>query len=283
VKASAAQPQRVTSGTVLYDPGVQPIERLRYVARSGAVPTAPLVREAAIALASFSHDPVELLTACRQLLERRPTSGPLLWVAARMVTGTDPGTEAWEAVEALERDTTAREVAHALPADATVLVIGASEICNEAVLQRPDVQVLVADTVGEGYGLIRQLDARDHVAVDVPAAGVGAAAAEADLVLIEAQVMHQEAALCRPGSLSAAAVAHHLEIPVWLVAGVGRVVPTRMYNWVADRSEDRDPWDDEVESVPISLVDKLLGPSGPQPVSEIRYRIDCPIAPELFR
>lgn len=253
------------------------------MARAGDVPTAPLVREAAIALASFAHDPVELLTACKQLIERRPTSGPLLWVAARMLTGTDPGTEAWEAVEALERDTTTRELAHALPADSTVLVIGASEICGDAVLQRPDVEVLVADTVGEGFGLIRQLDARDHVAVDVPAAGVGAAAAEADLVLVEAEIMHEGAALARSGSLAAAAVATHLDIAVWLVAGVGRVVPTRMYEFVADRGADIDPWDDEVEAVPVSLVDKIVGPAGPIPVAEIRYRVDCPIAPELFR
>jgi translation initiation factor 2B subunit (eIF-2B alpha/beta/delta family) len=200
-----------------------------------------------------------------------------------MVTGTDPGTEAWEAVEALERDTTARELAHALPADSTVLVIGASEICAEAVLQRPDVEVLVADTVGEGYGLIRQLEARDHVVVDVPSAGVGAAAAEADLVLIEAEVMHEEAALARAGSLAAAAVARHNDTAVWLVAGVGRVVPSRMFDWVADRGADVDPWDDEVESVPVALVDKVVGPAGLQPVGEIRYRIDCPVAPELFR
>jgi hypothetical protein len=262
---------------------VHPIERLRYVARAGDVPAAPLVREAAIALASFAHDPVELVTACRQLIERRPSCGPLLWVAARMVTGTDPSTEAWEAVDTLERDATARELGHALPADSSVLVIGASEICGEALLRRPDVEVLVADTIGEGYGLIRQLEARDHIAVDVPPAGIGAAARECDLVLLEAEVMHENAALARTGSLPAAAVARHGEIPVWLVAGVGRVVPTRMFDWVLDRSVDVDPWDAELELVPVGLVDSIVGPSGPQPVGEIRFRVDCPIAPELFR
>jgi hypothetical protein len=262
---------------------MHPIERLRYVARAGEAPTVPLVREAAVALASFANDPVELLTACRQLIERRPSCGPLLWVAARMVTGTDPSTEAWDAVDVLSRDTTARELAHALPADSTVLVIGASEICGEAVRQRPDVEVLVADTVGEGYGLVHRLDARDHVVADVPPAGVGAAAAEADLVLLEAEVMHELAALARSGSLSAAAVARHHDVPVWLVAGVGRVLPSRMFEWVVERATDIDPWDDDVEAVPIELVGKIVGPSGPQPVGEIRFRVDCPVAPELFR
>ena len=262
---------------------MHPIERLRHVARAGDAPTAPLVREAAIALASFTHDPVELSTACRQLIERRPTSGPLLWVAARMLTGTDPGTEAWEAVEALERDTTARELAHALPADSMVVIIGASEICGEAVLRRPDVEVLVVDTVGEGYGLIHRLKARDHVVVDVPPGGIGAAVTEAGLVLVEAEVLHEGAALARSGSLAAAAVARHLGKPVWLVAGVGRVVPTRMFEWVADRVADVDPWDDKVEPVPVDLIDAVIGPAGAQPVVEIRYRVDCPVAPELFR
>ena len=49
-------------------------------------------------------------------------------------------------------------------------------LCGEALLRRPDVEALVADTIGEGYGLIRQLEARDHIAVDVPPAGIGAAA-----------------------------------------------------------------------------------------------------------
>lgn len=267
----------------LYDPAVHPIERLRYVARAGDVPTAPLVREAALALATFAHDPVELVTACRQLIERRPSSGPLLWVTARMVTGTDPSTEAWDAVEALERDTTVRELAHALPADASVLVIGASEQCGEAVMQRGDVEVLVADTVGEGYGLIRQLEAYDHAVADVPAAGVGAAAREADLVLIEAEMMHEGGALARSGSLAAAAVARAAEVPIWLVAGVGRVVPSRMFEWAAAADDDIDPWDATLEVVPIDLVDRVVGPSGLQPVAEIRYRVDCPVAPELFR
>jgi hypothetical protein len=262
---------------------VHPIERLRYVARAGDAPAAPLVREAASALAAFAHDPTELLTASRQLVERRPTCGPLLWVTARMLTGIDPHTEARDAIEALERDRTPDELTHALPADATVLVIGAAEACGEAVLRRPDVRVLLADTVGEGYGLLHQLDARDHAAVDVPPAGVGAAAAEADLVLLEADVMHEGGALARTGSRAAAAVAHHAGVPVWLVAGVGRVVPTRMFDWVDDRVTDRDPWDDDVELVPIDLVDRVVGPSGAQPAAEVRYRVDCPIAPELFR
>ncbi|NIR37785.1 MAG: hypothetical protein GWN79_27235 [Actinobacteria bacterium] len=262
---------------------MHPIERLRYVARAGDVPAAPLVREAAAALAAFADDPMELLTACKQLIERRPACGPLVWVAARMLTGSDPSTEAWDAVEALERDRTGAELAHALPADSTVLVLGSPELTGLAVRERPDVEVLVADTIGEGYGLLRWLDDHDHVGVDIPAAGVGAAAAAADLVVLEAETTGDRAALARAGSRSAAAVARHAGVGVWLVAGVGRVLPDRMWEGVLGLTVDGDPWDADLEVVPLDLVDLVIGPGGAQPVAELPFRIDCPVAPELFR
>ena len=37
------------------------------------------------------------------------------------------------------------------------------------------------------------------------------------------------------------------------------------------------------EAVPIDLVDRLVGPQGPEPVVDGLRRTDCPIAPELLR
>ena len=67
-----------------------------------------------MALGAVSHDPAELVLACRQLIEHRPSSGPLVWLAARMLTGADPGNEAWDASEMIQRDKTVRELEHAL-------------------------------------------------------------------------------------------------------------------------------------------------------------------------
>ena len=69
------------------------------MARTGDIGTSSLVHEAAMALGAVSHDPAELVLACRQLIEHRPSSGPLVWLAARMLTGADPGNEAWDAAE----------------------------------------------------------------------------------------------------------------------------------------------------------------------------------------
>ena len=75
---------------------MHPIERLRLVARAGAEGrSALLAREAATALAMFSDDPAGLVTACRRLVDRHPTSGPMWWLAARVLVSSDPGGEAW--------------------------------------------------------------------------------------------------------------------------------------------------------------------------------------------
>ena len=55
------------------------------MARTGDIGTSSLVHEAAMALGAVSHDPAELVLACRQLIEHRPSSGPLVWLAARML------------------------------------------------------------------------------------------------------------------------------------------------------------------------------------------------------
>ena len=76
------------------------------MARAGDVGTSSLVYEAAMALGAVAHDRSELVLACRQLIEHRPSSGPLVWLAARMLTGPDPGSEGWDAAEMIERDKT---------------------------------------------------------------------------------------------------------------------------------------------------------------------------------
>jgi len=262
---------------------MHPIERLRYVARASGAPQEVLVQETARALASFSSDPHGLVTACRRIVSRQPTSGPLLWFAARVLTAGDPSQEIWAAAGDVAADTTSSELAHALPADATVVVLGWPEAVAEALPRRGDVEVLVVDAHGEGSGLVRRLLHADVEAVDVPLAGLGAAAAEADLVVLEAPAIGPSDFLAVAGSRAAAAVARHADVPVWLVGGVGRLLPRRMWDGLRGRVEADDPWDADDEVVPLDLVDRLVGPAGPETVADGLRRCDCPIAPELFK
>lgn len=253
------------------------------MARAGDVGTGSLVYEAAMALGAVSHDRAELVLACRQLIEHRPSSGPLVWLSARMLTGADAGSEAWDAAEMIERDKTSRELEHALPGDTGVIVVGAPELTSPAVAARGDIEVFVIDTTGEGYGLVHRLDINDRLAVDVPLRGIGSAVADGDLVVLETDALGPESAICTVGSLAAAAIAKQLGTEVWLVAGVGRCLPASMWTPLRDMVVTDEPWEDDHEIVPLDLIDRVVGPGGPIPVAEARLRTDCPVAPELFR
>lgn len=263
---------------------MHPIERLRYVARASGADPAVLVRETAGALASLGFDPAGTVTACRRVVDRHLTSGPLWWLCARVLCATDPRAEAWRAVEEIERDTTSVELAHALPDDATVCVLGWPELVADALVRRGDIDVLVVDVLGEGRGLARRLARSDVYASEIPLPGLGAAAAASDLVLLEASAIGPTGAVAVAGSLAAAAVAHTSGVSVWLVAGVGRLLPGRMWEAMEQRLEAMgDPWDADDERVPLHLVSRLCGPAGPEPVADGLRRTDCPVTPELFR
>lgn len=262
---------------------MHPIERLRYVARASGASHELLVRETAGAMAAFADDPAGLITACRRVVGRQPTSGPVWWLAARVLTAPDPMSEAWAAVEELHDDGTSRELSYALPDDATITVIGWPEAIGDALLRRGDATVLVVDALGEGSAFSHRLLMADVDAEDVPAIGLGAAVAESDLVLLEASAVGTTEFLSIAGSRAAAATARHAGVPVWLVAGVGRLLPQRMWETMVARLEDDEPWDADDEVVPLELVDQIVGPEGPEPVADALRRCDCPVAPELFK
>jgi hypothetical protein len=263
---------------------VHPIERLRYVARASGADQELLVRETAGALSGLGFDPAGTVTACRRIIDRHVTSGPLWWLCARVLCASDPRAEAWRCADEMAEDRTPIELAYALPDDATVCVLGWPSVVAEALVRRGDVEVLVVDALGEGRGLARRLTRSDVVAIEVPPHGLGAAAAEADIVLLEASAVGPGGALCVSGSRAAAAVAVHAEVPVWVVGGVGRLMPGRFWEAIERRlSALGDPWDADDDIVPLDLVTRLCGEGGPEAVTEGLRRTACPVTPELFR
>ncbi len=261
---------------------MHPIERLRYVARASGVPQPILVREAAGALLSFAHDPQGLVTACRRMISRQPTSGPLLWMASRVLTAADHVEELRTCIDELDADRTSLELRHALPVDNTVAVLGWPDAISAALAARGDTDVLVIDVLGEGSGLVQVLWDADVEAADVPLGGLGAAAAKADLVLLECSAMGPDSSLCVAGSLAAASVAQHRGTPVWLVGGVGRLLPGSLWDSLRDRVAMAEPWDADEEFVPLDLVSHVVGTAGVSSVSNALQQATCPIAAELL-
>jgi hypothetical protein len=263
---------------------VHPIEQLRWVARAAGEGPALLAREAAGALATFADDPAGLVTACRRLVDRQPTSGPMWWLAARVLGAPiDATREAWAAASDLEDDTTPDVLVDAIPDDATVAVLGWPEQGGAALRRRGDAFVLVVDAAGEGSGFARRLRGSGVEAELVPESGLGAAVADSDLVLLEAMALGPEGFVAISGSRAAAATARHAGVPVLVAAGVGRILPGRLWEALVARLERDEPWLASDELVPLDLADHVAGPTGVDvPVEAVR-RADCPVTPELLK
>lgn len=237
-----------------------------------------------MALSSFRDDPSGLVTACRRIVSRQLTSGAIWWLCSRILCAADPWSEAQLAVDEIEQDTTARRLAAALPDDCSAAVLGWQPAVASALARRGDVEVLVIDTLGEAMSFVRHLESRDVIGIEVPLSGLGAAAANADLTILEASAVGPGEFIGVAGSRAAAAVARDAGHPVWMVAGVGRVLPARVWDALVSRLDLGDePWDAEDEIISLSLVDQVAGPAGLELPAETAARTDCPIAPELFK
>lgn len=263
---------------------MHPIERLRYVARAGGVDHAALAEEVARALAGFVDDPSGLVTACRRIIDRHPTSGPMWWLAARVLATNDPRAEAFRCVSTLQDDKTAAALAYELPDDITVTVLGWPEQVGAALIRRGDIRALVVDSLGEGAGLVRRLELADSPAEEVPPANLAGAVRWSNLVLLEASAVGPDGFVAVAGSHAAAAVARDADADVWLVAGEGRLLPERLWESVVDRlDQEGEPWELDEEIVPLSLVDRVVGPKGLESVEAMLRRTDTPVVPELLK
>lgn len=263
---------------------MHPIERLRYVARAGGVDHSALAEETARALAGFVDDPSGLVTACRRIVDRHPTSGPMWWLASNVLATNDPRAEAFRCVTALQDDRTPAALAYELPDDVTVTVVGWPEQVGAALVRRGDVRALVVDSLGEGAGLVRRLHHADSEADEVPPANVAGAVRWSNLVLLEASAVGPDGFVSVAGSHAAAAVARSSDAEVWLVAGEGRLLPERMWASMLDRLDQAgEPWEADEEVVPLDLVDRIVGPRGLESIDAALRRTDTPVVPELLK
>ncbi len=263
---------------------MHPIERLRYVARSSGADQSALVSETAHSLATFRDDPAGMVMACRRMLARHLTSGPLWWLTSHLCLAAEPVGESRRRAEQFDADRTARELSLALPEGATVCLLGWPELAARALPARGDLEVLVVDVAGEASGLVRRLQRVDVDAVEVPLSGLGAAAASAQVLLVEANLMGPEALIAVAGSRAAAATTRQAGGAVWAVAGLGRIVAPSVWDFVLDRhGAGVEPWELEDEVVPLESVTAVVGPDGVRNLADALACADTPIAPELYK
>ena len=264
---------------------MHPIERLRWVARSPEGDSSLVAAEAADALAGFADDPAGLVIASRRLIERRPASAPLWWLASRVLCSLEPAFEAMDAAADLERDRTPVALAGDLPGG-TIAIVGWPEQASAALRIRGRMgasedtadRVVVVPAAREGWGCVDWLQGHGVDARLLRAAEVTAAARRCVLALLEAAAVGPDSCLAATGSAALAASAREAKRPVWLVAGVGRVLPGPLYDALVRRVGD----DPAFDVVPLEAIDEIAGPAGPVPRAQLA-RPSCPVAAELLR
>lgn len=260
---------------------MHPVERLRSVIRWSGDEGA-LAAEAAGALASLATEPAGLVVACRRILARHPGVAPLWWLSARLLGAADPRTAAIEAGRLLDGDPTTDRLEACLPVlDEPVALVG-RPAAGPWLERRPDlnavgVRVAGADPAPDAH---RPRGGRVPPPEVVEPGALGAL--RPAIVLVTAAAVGAGRALVPlgTGEVLAAAGAHPR---VWLVAGVGRVLPGRLFE-AAEAAVAAAPCDEApLERLPLGRVDRVVGPRGAQPPPDAERTADCPVPPELLR
>lgn len=258
---------------------MQPFERLRYLARWSDDDGPELVSEASDCLAAFDGDPAGLVVACRRLLSHHRASAPLWWLCARVLAAPDTSDAAWEAWHAFREDRTAARLAAALPFphDELIAVLGWPDVTASAFAERPDLDVVAVRTRAGDDALSRRLRRAPH-----PVRVVG----EPELLalgpthlLVEPIAAGARDVLVPRGTRDLLGAARDHAAAVWLVAGVGRVLPERLFEALR-RAVDHDP---AYEVLVAEAADRVAGPGGVEGTLALTRRGDCPVAPELLR
>jgi hypothetical protein len=258
---------------------VQPFEQLRRIARHSSDDRS-LLDEAAWCLAEFDDDPAGLVVTCRRLLHHHPASGPLWWLCARVLVAAEPSHAACEAQRLIRSDPTSARLASVLPFphDDPVAVLGWPDLAGEALDSRPDLDVVLVDH--ERRRNLRQLVAQRGGSVRVTDVAETAALAPTHL-LVEVAVMDPQDALVPFGTAEVVARTVRARTRLWLVAGVGRLLPSRLLGSMARLLGDLE--DHGLERMPLGSVDRVAGPGGLDRPENLARRVDCPATPELLR
>lgn len=259
---------------------MQPFERLRYIARhTGDDRT--LVAEAADCLADFDADPAGLVVTCRRLLQHHADCAPLWWLCARVLAAPDPSEAAWEAEELVRTDRTPSRLAALLPFphDRPIAVLGWPELAGEALGSRPDLDVLAVRRPHRDDRWHSRLARSEATARPVDA--IEGSVFEPSHVLVEIEAASPTKALVLDGTTELLEQLARSTTIVWLVAGVGRVLPARLFDAMAAHLVP--PEDHGLELVDVQIADRIAGPTGLVRPEQLGRRVDAPVAPELLR
>jgi hypothetical protein len=267
---------------------VTPAERLRSVTRR-TVSDDALAGEAADALAGFAPEPASLVVACRRVLAHHPAHGALWWVCARILAAPDAAGAAREAERLLDDDRTGNRLAASLPLlddEQVVAAVGWPRAVDEALAERQDLFAVAVRTEGAdpAFALRRRRTERNVRVVDQ----WDPVLANVTCLLVPGSAIGPTAALVPAGVGGLLTELGRDVREVWLVGGVGRVLPAHLYAAAAKASATGTGVYDEIEDpapeeCSLERFDRIAGPRGVEAPADAVARPDCPVVPELLR
>ncbi len=242
---------------------MHPIEHLRYVARATGADPVSLVSETAQALRGLRSEPAGLVLAARRIVERHPTCAPLWWLCANMLASGEPFEKARELSAQIDADETTNHLVEALPADATVCLVGWSPTALEAIARRGDCRVIIVDSFGTGDAAVNALERLDIDVQGVTLEHAAIGVQMSDVVIIDALGCGGTEVLAVGGSHAVAALAYCNNLPAWTVTRLGTRLPIELWNAMKLANRDADaPWRSDVDVIPRQLLGRLVGPTG---------------------
>ena len=258
---------------------VTPAERLRSVTRRN-VDDERLAAAAADALAGFATEPASLVVACRRVLAHHRAHGALWWVCSRILAAPDPAAAARTAVRDLEADRTGDRLGATLPLldeNEVVAVIGYTTTIDDALAERFDLDAVAVRVDGDDPVASLRRRRSDHSVRVVD--GWDPVLEHTSRLLISASAIGPERALVPAGTGEAIHLIGTGAHEVWLIGGVGRVLPARVYEMIVSSLAAGSPF----EEISVQRFDRIAGPRGLERPSDATARVDSPVVPELLR
>ncbi len=107
--------------------------------------------------------------------------------------------------------------------------------------------------------------------------------AGADLVVVTVDALGAGGAVVDGSGAALLAAAVELGVPAWAVAGVGRLLPPRLWGALAGRLDVVPPAGRHgPEVVPLRGITSVVGPEGTRPLDRALAAASCPEPPELL-
>ena len=259
-----------------------PFERLRALARWSGDDD-ELACEAATALAALAGEP-GLVVGCRRMLAHHPDAATLWWVLAHVLASPEPRAAARACRDALDGDRTSDRLAAALPLqdDGELLaVVGWPTAADRALAERADIDVVAVriDGIDPTWALRgRTTDRRVRVVEPWECSTLGVARLLVPVIALDD----------RHAVVPAALEELLWECPtaeVWLLAGIGRVLPRPLLDALVGACACVDDVDARVavSTLGYDRVARVVVPRGAEAPADAVAGHVCPVPAELLR